>query len=576
MEQEQDLTEEARFERPVVSIRKLMISDETLLEFDPGSILVIVGPNNCGKSEALRGIRARAESADAENPVIKFVGVDRQGSKEDLMAWLETVAIRSPNPPTNHRYRTLGVTAHQTDFESAWDEGQMFGNASRFFVHLLTTEERLSAANPANQIRLTTDPPVHPLHFLQKDDALEKTISDIFRKAFNKDFVIHRNAGSQVPALVGDKPTPTEEEDRVSISYLKRLEKLSPIQEQGDGMRSFAGVVLHTSVGPESVLLVDEPEAFLHPPQARLMGNLLVSGKPGFRQLFIATHSGDVLRGILDADSSKVEVLRLSRDGDVNKASLLDAASISELWSDPLLRYSNVLDGLFHEMVVVCESDGDCRFYSAILDAVVQAEGESVRPAVMFTHCGGKDRMHVVSGALDKVGVPIRMVLDFDVLRSEYPLRRIVESVGGDWSSLEQDYLIVKNAVDSKKPELDSVEVSEQICKVIEQVGEGAFPDEARNRIRGIMKRSTPWSIAKTVGSSWVPSGGPTQALKRLFMKLKNLGIFVVPVGEVEGFYKKHSGHGPKWVNKVLAEDMVNDPDLEEARQFVFGMINRV
>ena len=53
--------------------------------------------------------------------------------------------------------------------------------------------------------------------------------------------------------------------------------RTTPLKRQGDGMRSFASVVLHllATVTP-SILMLDEPEAFLHPPQARLLGTSLL------------------------------------------------------------------------------------------------------------------------------------------------------------------------------------------------------------------------------------------------------------------------------------------------------------
>jgi len=40
-------------------------------------------------------------------------------------------------------------------------------------------------------------------------------------------------------------------------------------------------------------------------------------------------------------------VVRLTRTGDATRAAHLDAEQVAELWTDPVLRYSNVLDGLF-------------------------------------------------------------------------------------------------------------------------------------------------------------------------------------------------------------------------------------
>jgi hypothetical protein len=48
--------------------------------------------------------------------------------------------------------------------------------------------------------------------------------------------------------------------------------------------------------------------------------------------MFIATHSADILRGVLDANSPAVKVVRIRRDGAANSVRLLDNARIGELW----------------------------------------------------------------------------------------------------------------------------------------------------------------------------------------------------------------------------------------------------
>ena len=66
-------------------------------------------------------------------------------------------------------------------------------------------------------------------------------------------------------------------------------------------MRSYASVILHllAPITP-SILLLDEPEAFLHPPQARLLGEIIAAERPSRAQLVVATHSPDVLHGLMN------------------------------------------------------------------------------------------------------------------------------------------------------------------------------------------------------------------------------------------------------------------------------------
>ena len=50
------------------------------------------------------------------------------------------------------------------------------------------------------------------------------------------------------------------------------LKNYSELDIQGDGFRSFVGVTLSILLCKDRIILLDEPEAFLHPAQARTLG----------------------------------------------------------------------------------------------------------------------------------------------------------------------------------------------------------------------------------------------------------------------------------------------------------------
>ena len=530
----------------------------------------MVGPNNAGKSAALRAIRDKLNEPASPSPVLQSIGLAKRGTVDEFTAWIMEWAKRQPGNPQNPAFAAFGQTVHLNQIAIAWERpDNALGQVAGWMCHFLSADERLHLCNPPSTVSLSSDAPSHPIHYLQRNDTLEQAISSKFKKAFGVDLVVHRNAGSLVPLHVGTRPTAEKGEDRVSLTYIERLEKLPQLQNQGDGMRSFAGILLATSVGRESIMLIDEPEAFLHPPQARLLGTTLVQDRGHDRQLFIATHSSDILRGVLDANSPDVKVVRIRRNGEVNAVHLLENARVQELWSDPLLRYSNILDGLFHEGVVVCEADSDCRFYAAVLEAAYEAKNpDAKRPDLMFAHCGGKARLPLVVRSLREVDVPVCAVADFDVLADEQPLRSIIEALGADWSQFETDWRIVKMAVDAKRPDLNTADVKREFERALNQVTAAILPEKSRSELQSIIRRSTAWSNAKLVGKAFVPSGDASKACDRLLISLRNAGLHVVEVGELEGFVRTESGHGPKWVNAVLARDLATDTELEQARQF--------
>ena len=338
-------------------------------------------------------------------------------------------------------------------------------------------------------------------------------------------------------------------------------------------MRSFASVILHLlASSTPSILLLDEPEAFLHPPQARLLGAIIAKEKSTTAQLFAATHSPDVLQGLISVAPEHLKVLRLQRDGNVNRVKELDKGLIQEISSDPLMQYSSVLSGVFHERVVICEADTDCMFYSSLLN-LPEVRGEQ-HPDVLFVHSNGKHRMASLAKALVSLDVPVQVVADLDVLNDTAVLRRIVEALGGKWSDFEPHAKAVKQAVEEQRPSLTVMQMKNGIQEAINQVGdiEGSL-DELRRGINAQFGKASPWDVIKSAGVPALPPGEPTRHFQELQIHCEKVGLWIVPVGEVEGFCKRFGGHGPSWVQAVIEHlDLASDPELEGARRFVREM----
>lgn len=65
----------------------------------------------------------------------------------------------------------------------------------------------------------------------------------------------------------------------------------------------------------------------------------------------------------------------------------------------------------------------------------------------------------------------------------------------------------------------------------------------------------------KKSGVRGFPHGDAALAFEKMNSILKENGIYVVPVGELESFIPTVGGHGPNWVNSVLE----TYPDLENS-----------
>lgn len=551
-------------------IDEIVFSDNSEIKLKKDDVLVIVGPNNCGKSATLRAIDNAFHFVKSESPVVKSVRLEREGDLNALYRWLKRHTTLLPNSIGRLHYMGLKANVDARGVETHWKSESDFSHEiGPLFYQFLSTEERLKAANAPSSVALTKSAPQHPIHALQLDEQLEASISRAFRKAFGQDVVLQHGGGSEVPILVGERPQKEGLEDRVSLSYMRKLERLLRIEKQGDGMRSFLGILLFTMSGAETLVLIDEPEAFLHPPQARHLGSLLVSPATQGRQLILATHSSDLLKGFLDQDARRARVVRIRRVGEVNAAKVLNNDRIREIWSDPLLRHSNILDGLFHDRVVVCEADADCLFYSTIAKALEDEKADGERsPDVLFTHCGGKDRLPFVVRWLRELDVPVSVIADFDVLNDEQPLRSIVEAAGGEWASIANQWSQVKQSIDGRGTEIKVDELKDAIKAALNEITGSRLSENTAEKIRAALRRSSPWALAKEGGIAYVPRGQASEICESLLGNLKRLGIHVVPVGELECFVKRVGRKGRRWAAEALKIPLT-DPVFDDAKSFV-------
>jgi ABC-type cobalamin/Fe3+-siderophores transport system ATPase subunit len=542
------------------AISRLEFNDGTKLDLAPDELLVLVGPNNVGKTatlvEVLRLLRREGGT------VLRGLKTVRSGGVDEVRTWLDT---HCKLDSLGYRYEGWGASVSRRQIEELWKETDALGDLAPFLCRYVTTEDRLAASRPVDSIDALTQPCQKPIQALAVNKNVESHLSEATLEAFGIPLFLDRWSGQKIGIRCGAMP----DGEQWTLEFLRDVRKRTPLQSQGDGIRSFAGCILEGVLTPHPVVLLDEPEAFLHPQHARVLGRMLASAKPKSRQLLIATHSVHLLLGLLDAEPGFIRVIRITRDGDTNRVRVLHQAQIKEVWQDPLLRASNVLEGVFHEQVVICEGDTDCRFYSCVLDAVLEEGSIKRRPDVMFISCGGKSRMPMVIRALRALDVPVRAVLDFDVLEEARDLRAIVEACGGNWADLHQAWQVVNHALRSVAPPLSLAQVQSSVAQLLQEA-KGAYLDEpTRSKMLDCLRSASPWAAAKRAGKSSLPSGGPTDAFNNLSSRLMAIGIFVVECGELERFVPSVGGHGPAWLTEVLRRHLAKVPELEAARAFV-------
>ena len=544
------------------------------VNLEKDSIVVFVGPNNSGKSRILREIYQLAKGPKINNEILETVTISAKGDSEDFLKRIE-----SRRKDRTYLYYESGNNAGMdgNTLKDYWNvlikggQTSSFG-ISNFLIKSMDTGRRLGLVSPPDNIDFMNEMRTHSIHVLKEDTEKELQFSKYFKDAFGEEVIVNHGAGKRIPLHVGERPIVTAENDRVSTEYQKKLRTLPLLHEQGDGMKSFAGVFLSLFAEEFPVNIIDEPEAFLHPPQASLLGQMVSQKLGDSRQIFVATHSEHFLKGLLENAVDRLIVIRIERSKLANSVKVLNNNDLQNIWQDSILRHSNILDGLFHRRVVLVESDSDCRFYSAITSAIVEDQKNS-SPDILFIQSGGKHRFPVIIKALKELEVPLTIIGDFDFYHDENPTKSVYESLGGDWNDIKSDFYKVKRAIDEKRPELETDKLKEQIDLVFNSFSDKIIPEQKIKDIQSLLKKSSPWSQAKQSGKAYLTAGDATMAFNKVQTAFKEKNLYILELGEIEAFDKSIVGHGPKWVNKVLEKDLLLSEELEEARKFVNNTI---
>lgn len=456
------------------------ISTSAGTKFMPADLTILIGPNNSGKSTLLKEIRSEILGhADKMGlmpnhvrPVassrIEFV-LPSEFDEFDAALRIEDSVYETENGYRVGDYCNCGIDidpvgniSHirpsntlgekwrdslqgyysamlKNDYQQQCDFFEFVGP---LLVDYLGTDDRLilTVGEPARGI---LDQDYNMLSSLCDKDFTLESISRIVMEAFDRDVILDDRTSRQtiVPRTSSDfselrKRLRGDLGDGDSAgNALKKLSESTPMREEGDGLRSFAAVMMFLMASSKPVLLIDEPESFLHPPQARLLGKAIVnslSEEKGIRQTIIATHSTQLLQGIMDANHDiDIEIVRIERILDKTQSLAVDPELLRELMTEAYFtpRY---FDALFSFGAVLVESPSDIVVYEALLRKFGLGDKE------IFVPLNGKHLASKVYDFYKKIGLPCKLILDFDFFNDYDRTKKLCKmlSDGGDMPEL--------------------------------------------------------------------------------------------------------------------------------------------
>jgi len=523
--------------------------------FDATPVTVFVGPNNSGKSIVLSEIqRYCTQGTKVVNDLILDELVFDEFTPQSAEDNIEHVTLK---PHKNEALQTDHVIVGKRGARQQLSKPNLLqalqqpnARANQFcswFLSyntiILDGKNRINLINQQGAGDLQ-EPPHSSFQVLFRDDVKRVEVRRIIHDAFNNYFTIDpTNLGQLRIKLSKREPSSLMEERGIHDDAVKYHAEALPIEQASDGVKAFTGMITEIIAGDPKVLLIDEPEAFLHPSLSYKLGKEIAHASVGTdKRIFVSTHSPNFVMGCIQS-GTPVNIVRLTYRDEVATAIVLPNDDTLRLMRNPLLRSTGVLEGLFYEFVVVTESDADRAFYQEINDRLLAFKPGWGIPNCLFINAQNKQTVKTILKPLRNLGIPTLGIVDVDVLKDG----------GSVWSSfLESGFL-----PDISHQPLSNLRVA--VKQKLEETGRD-------------MKRDGGLDLLQPEDK---------EAGNNLFNQLEEYGLFVVRNGELESWLPLlgATGHGPSWLIETfekMGEDPESDNYLKPGDDDVWEFMSRI
>lgn len=550
-----------------VVIKEITFNDGNKWKFNKDDIVLLVGPNNVGKSRTLKDLREDLNDTSKIKVLVKEVTYETTGfSEEQLRDYFERNYVKDSHGSYDVMIEeNVYHSFNDFNFTNILDEKQFY----KALFSFLSTENRLGLTRPIKFNSIVDNQNLNIMRKLDIDSESISKLNQALDSGFQKSVEVHEDY------LDGNMTKKYKIGESIEIcnviksnkrDNLNKLKQFEDLHNQGDGIRNAVAVLASIIVNEHSLFLIDEPETFLHPPQARVLGKNIVRLSEG-KQLFISTHNIDFIRGVLEEASSRVKIIKIDRYDNNNTFNLVNNDSISNISSDKNLKYTNILNGLFYNQVVLCENESDCKFYSAILEY----EDLTTYQNTLFCAVGGKEQFKKIVPLLKRLNINYKIIADIDLINNIDSLKQLLNSIELQcYKRIEKQH---KQFLENFEREIDSqVKTQERIKTEINEV----FDDEmymstkVAERIKTILRDISSLKLLKSGGKNIIPQGDCMALFNEIKEFLIDYNIFILECGEIERFVPEVSGHGNTWVEKVFTNYADISTDVyDEARKFI-------
>lgn len=525
-----------------------------------GKFTVLVGPNNVGKSQTLKDIHAKMTSGrNARTTILTEIEVQKPDTFDELLAGLKV--IDDPDHLDHHLVSGIGsnlrsgdqIRVHMGNLEQQFNASDnldfTFGNISKYRVSYLDAASRLQVAQTAGANNPHTEVPQNLLQGLfVAEQAVERTLRRAFFETFGMDVRLDYSGMTQLSIRVAQRFGEIDADPR---NAYRELSKHGRLDDQGDGFRSFVGVVLSLLLSHGRIVLLDEPEAFLHPAQARQLGIWVAEhAGSGPGQVVVATHNASFLSGIISS-GQPVDIFRINRRDDFTKYTRISPEATSRLATSPVLSSQRVLESIFHRGVAVCEADADRAIYEAVASRELRSQD------AFYLHAHNKQTVPQVVTLLKDAQIPVCAIVDIDILNSADDLSRCLTALQVT-AEQKAELLGLRAQLAERIGEQDETTIlaslEHSVTEFLRQLEDQEHTlSGARGALNRLRKQATEWYEVKKDGlSALEPVSRPIA--EELLKMAAEVGLFIVPVGELESWIDVGTSQKNKWVVRALEQ----------------------
>ena len=333
-----------------------------------------------------------------------------------------------------------------------------------------------------------------------------------------------------------------------------KLRSYSLLDEEGDGIKNFVTSFLSIKTMNKDIILMDEPESFLHPPLAKRFGEIIAKEIEDNQQLFIATHSEDLINGILlSTPYTKINIIHIQRERNQNIFRVFCDKQVYSLKRKPVILMSNILKGLFSDKVYITESFADSALYSIIMSKY------NAYSYFFFVNTESKSKAKDVMKIYDQLGIDNVAIFDFDYFRD---IGTVTDTLGLRMDASSSDYCEIVRVFAKVNQYLNDRAVDR---------AKNAYPDydSFSAKEKKEKARTCRDYFYHRLGLRSILDKELKSELKCVLRKLKKYGIYVLESGclesLLEGYGLGFSDNKPVWIDNAI--DLVDHMGIEEIKK---------